>query len=281
VATWCTAAWPDGAAKAFPANLVSPGRLAQVLGFGATITFGLVFAAWSRSNPPSRWPVALIAGTAAFFLTAMGGSAFRELNLPTYRTPHIAAVSIIVAVVIVVAMLAARRNWALIPLVIAAIPVVAVANPIQRGFADFQHGAAASIVQREGARMDSNEIWANDDLYFDALLMANGQRSLSGQQWVGPERDAWEVLDPEGDDVEDWNRGTAYVSFDWIDDDGDVDIQVPSPDMITVAIDPCSAEMRTFRVARIVSVRALENSCLDLVEQFEFGGQDRWIYKTG
>jgi len=280
LASWCAIDWPERADRLFPISLVSPERLVQVIGISATLTFGLMMAAWIRAPLCRRRTVAVTAALLAFFVTAAGGSAFRDEFLPSYRTAWIALVSLLASVAIGVSLGAASRRWALIPLAAMAIPVVGLVNPVQVGFADLRSGKAAAEVKLASKTLHPGMRWATDDLHADALLMANAAPAVSGQQWVGPETKTWRILDPKSVYREEWNRGAAYVVFAWADPGTATRVDLPSPDLIRVTADPCNPAVGRLHVGLILSTHPLEGRCLVRTGRFSFGGQARWMYRV-
>jgi hypothetical protein len=280
LATWCTVAWPDGASKLFPFSFIPAPRMGQVLGVAAIITFGLLLERWAATEASSRIPVAVAGATFTGFITAMAGSVLRTSFLPTYRTTSIALVTIIAAVVVFIPLMWPRRWWMLVPMVLAIGPVVVVVNPIQRGFGDLRGSEAASTIRSLGAELDPGDAWAADDYYMDSLLMANSQLALSGQQWVGPNRDSWEVLDPSGEHEELWNRGASFIRFDWIDDGSGPEIAVPQADVIDIVVDPCHASVQALGLRLVSSDQPLRAPCLIERAELDFGNARRIIYEV-
>jgi hypothetical protein len=278
LSTWITAEWPSGGSRLFPMSLVVPARLAQVIGIVATIAFGLVLAAAARDGNRPRRATALSSAVAVGFVTLIGGSSLRESVLLTYRTPWIAVVTVLTSVAIYVAVRHAGRRWSLAPLVLLAVPVVAVVNPVQHGFGDLVDGAAARQV-RELARGTSEGAWASDDYFFDAVLMATAQQTLSGQQWVGPRESAWAVLDPDELAIETWNRGASFVTFQWAPQGAELVIDLPGADVVRVNADPCDPRLVEVGLKVVSSVSPLEHGCLRSLDTIQFGGRPHYVYE--
>jgi hypothetical protein len=87
-------------------------------------------------------------------------------------------------------------------------------NPINFGIGEM-NGESVKVVQRISEV--NYGYWASDSIYTDALLMASGTASLSNQQMTGPNRRAWEILDPSRQFLMNWNRGASYITFTWSD----------------------------------------------------------------
>ncbi len=277
---WCTFDWPLKAARLFPVNLVSPGRLVQVLGISATITFGLVLDAWRRAPATRSRRTIIVVAALSFILTAAGGSQVRQVFIPSLTPTRILLASLVTAVAIAVAVAKPSRSWSLVPLAALACAIGVGVNPLQVGFGDLRDGAAAGEIRAVTADLRAGERWASDDLYVDALLMSNAAPSLSGQQWMGPDERAWAILDPRGQYRELWNRGAAYVHFGWLPAGTPLRVELPSADVIWVQADPCDARLRRLGLARVVTPGRLDGSCLTLERSIMLGGQPRAIYRV-
>jgi hypothetical protein len=132
-------------------------------------------------------------------------------------------------------------------------------------------------VTETGRSLGNGERWASDDFTFDALLMAAGQPSLTGQQWVGPREPAWTVLDPRGRSRFFWNRGASYIRFEWTP--GKLTrIDTTGPDGIRVRIDPCAPELKRLGLKLVVSIEPLHAPCLVPEGRIAWGGSNRWVY---
>jgi hypothetical protein len=279
LASWCLFAWPAPASHLFPMSLVSPGRLAQVIGLAATLTFGVFLAAWRTTGAAQRFGSAVLVGVMTFFLTAVGGSAFRSAHLPSYRAVYVIGISLITAVALAVVVLTIRRWWALAPVAVLAVCVTATVSPWQIGFADLRNGhAARSIDALASSSTVGPHRWASDDIFTDALFMANAVPSVSGEQWAGPHRRAWEVLDPDDSEEETWNRGASYINFAWGRPGSAPVVTLQATDVIVVTVDPCGTALDRLGVDFLVSRTPLSGSCLDERRSFDFGGSHRYVY---
>lgn len=279
LATWCTITWPAGAERLFPLSLISPQRMGQFIGIPAAIAFGLMLTAWIRSSASTRIPTSIVAASATFFVTAYAGSAFRGIYAPTYRTTSIALVAIIAALCILCAVALPRRTWALVPMTLAAAATMVVVNPLQQGFGDLRDSEPAREIRALGDGLKDGETWASDDYYMDAYLMANSQRSLSGQQWVGPSESAWRKLDPDGTYEDVWNRGASFIRFVWNVPGSPTEIKLVQADLMDVVVDPCSADLQSLGLRLISSGRPLTDDCVSEVGSISFGGTQRYLYE--
>jgi hypothetical protein len=279
VLSWTAIEWPQVAEALIPLSLIPVSRAAQVQGLAAVITFAFVYSAWLVA--PTRSPRVAAASLAipAFFLTAAAGSALQSYQLPALATRWLWASAVLTAVVIAYAAHARSRIPALAPAVGAAFCVVFAVNPVQIGSGDLTGGAAAAEVRRLASEGGAESYGASDDLGLDAVLMANGVRSLSGQQMMGPNAAAWHVLDPGDAFVDVWNRGASYIRFEWVPGGATTISNKASLDIIDVTIDPCSPALKTLGLTWVLSSQPIAAACLEPGESFDFGGSARQAYR--
>jgi len=279
MATWLIVDWPGFISWLFPMTLVPPERMAQVVGLSATIAFAFVLTAWCSAPRLGRMPVAAVSAVLAGIATILGGL---ELRDPLPELP--AWVVVVVGVLVGLAILAvvwhpgSPRALAVMPLL--ALVVVFAANPLQRGLGDLRGSAAAEAVSAASGRLVDGEYLAADSLEVDALLMSNGVPALSGQQWLGPEEEAWRVLDPSGRSRFAWNRGASYVVFDWAPGE-ETTIRAVAEDIVQVRTDPCGDAVRALGLRVAASSRPLDASCLEEVGRFRWGGTEQRLYAVG
>ena len=195
-------------------TLVPPERMAQVVGLSATIAFAFVLSAWCAAPRLRRMPVAAVSAVLAGVATILGGLELRDA-LPELPAWVVVIVGVLVALAILAVVWHPASPRALAVLPVLALVVVFAANPLQRGLGDLRGSTAAETVGAASDRLGDGEYLAADSLEVDALLMSNGVPALSGQQWLGPDEEAWRVLDPSGRSRSAWNRGASYVVFDW------------------------------------------------------------------
>jgi hypothetical protein len=279
-ATWVLVDWPRSvAARAFPLTLVQPERMTQVLGIGVTIAFALLLSIWATGSKPHRMPVAVTAGAGTALFTALGGFDLSDGALPTLPGAAVVVVSVLVGLAVLVALLRPTSTLALAALPSFAFLVVATANPVQHGFGDLRGSEAASAVRTATEQLAEGEYWAADDPALDALLMSNGAPALSGQQWVGPQEDAWRVLDPAERSRGAWNRGATFIAFSWAPG-AKVSIRASQRDVVLVTADPCDPALRRLGLRLVVSTRPLRADCLVRRLDFHWGIADRLVYSV-
>ena len=276
--TWVTVDWPASIGlKLMPLTLVPPDRLAQVLGLVATIVFALVLSAWADAPRRDRRMVVAVAFGLTALATALGGRTLREEALPRLSWAAIFVVAVLLALAVAVAIWRPERPLALAALPLVALLAVVAANPLQQGLGDLRGSRAAAAVVETGRSLGVGKRWATDDFTFDALLMATGQPSLTGQQWIGPREPAWALLDPLGRGRSSWNRGASYVRFEWTPGKP-TRIDLLGEDAIRVRIDPCAPELERLGLALVVSIEALDAPCLVPKGRIMWRGADHRVY---
>ncbi len=273
---WLVVDWPGFLSWLFPMTLVPPERMAQVVGLSATIAFAFVLTAWCAAPRTSRVPVAAVSAVLAGIATLLGGLALRD-PLPELPAWVAVLVGLLVALTILAVVWhpASPRALALAPLL--AIVVVFAANPLQRGLGDLRGSSAARTVGAASDRLEDGEYLASDSLEVDALLMSNGVPALSGQQWLGPDEDAWRVLDPTGRGRNAWNRGASYVVFDWAPGEATT-IRAVAEDIVQVRADPCGSALRRLGLRVAVSSHPLDAPCLEEAGAFRWGATEQRLY---
>lgn len=120
--------------------------------------------------------------------------------------------------------------------------------------------------------------WATTGFFQDALMISTGVPQLSGQQPLGPNRSAWRVLDPDEKSIDAWNRGQAYVNFQWDARPG-ITIWNPSPDVIQVVVDPCRPELDELDLGWVVTGDEIFFYCLEKAASVTWMGAPLNIYR--
>ncbi len=276
---WVSVDLPAAIGERIPVIDLSPAsRIAQIVGIPATLLFGLTLGRLADEPPAVRRRAAIASAVGCTIVLAMAGSTMREMYIPALSVTRVLVLTLAFALAVGLAVHEAPRAWAALPLVGLALATTAYVNPIQRGFADLTNGEAARTITARHAT-DPDGRWASDAMTVDAVLLANAVPSLSGQQWVGPVRDAWLRLDPTAAAEEQWNRGSSYILVSWSTDDGPPVITNPSPDVISVALSPCDPVLDTFDVRWVIASGELPASCLVPSGSFSLGAEPRFVYQ--
>ena len=276
---WVLIDVPTTVGEAIPLlNRIPPERMAQILGIPVAILFAIIVDRYGRFPPaePPRLVAVVTAGVLTLLVSGLAGSLLKAAFIPDLRLRHVWAVSIVSAALI--AWLVARPTGVpLAALPVVALGVVLLVNPVMGGFGVLKDSRAADVMVRESTRTGTAR-WASDNPATDAVLMANGISSLSGQQWTGPHEAAWEILDPGRTAVDAWNRGTAIIIVTSAPGQARASISSPQADVIRVVIDPCDVALDAFQISHMVTTTPTESQCLRYLDAFELNGATRYVY---
>lgn len=156
----------------------------------------------------------------------------------------------------------AHLHWRLIGLwglVLIAATISLPVNPVKIGVDNYYNNSFGKYV----ASTTQTSIWVTDDIFMDAILLANARSSLSSQQTFGPNLKAWRVLDSNFTQKDSWNRGQSYVSFKWNSILAEPKISNPAGDVIQVEMAPCDSRLSTLGVNFIATYDPnLRGDCL-------------------
>lgn len=268
---WFMVPWPLASQHLPVLNRVMPVRAAQAVGLSACV---LLAVALSRSGP-IRWPVAAGVGVASTAVTMWSAVSLKRNFAPELSL--LIPMLIAVAVGLLMAWLLLRpRSWLPVATTLAlALPVVITVNPVQVGLGDLRDSELARYLQ--GSEGQEGGYWATDSLDMIAVLSSNGMPQLSGMQFTGPDRQAWETLDLDHQYEEIWNRGASYIRFEFISS-GELTISLIPPDLITVAATPCELAGTDLPVRHILSPAELSSPCAVKVETLTWADQPMHIY---
>jgi hypothetical protein len=271
---WATLALGTLAASVPLVNMVPQPRAADVVGMLGVILLCLVLPLLPDLG--SR-RVAVVSAVASGAATAYAGSLLRTQNIPSLSLTTIYVASAVVAVAVFAITWRPRRPYGYVVAVAGAALLVWNVNPLLFGLADLRGTSAAEQLLDEAPDVrDSGGVWVSDAFPVDSLLSATGVPSLSGRQMAGPETEAWEQLAP-GVDPSLWNRGGAFVWFQWVEEDG-LTLENPSPDAIIVRTSPCTVAERVPALDTVVASRVLDLPCLEEERRFEWSGEERIVY---
>lgn len=261
LASWVLIDWPTGIGQSVPLlNRVPPPRVAQIIGLPSAIFFALTFTAFVQSQRGRQWLATGITFVVVSVATIFGGYSLRS-DIGQPGVVGIYATALVAGLVLAFAVHYRNYVWAFVPAVVAVCAVVAVVNPLTVGLGYLRDSGNAVQVQRLAESLPPGERWATDSWNnFDSVLMANGQPSISGQQWVGPLPDQWRRLVGAAP-AQTWNRGASTVQFRWESDDSPLTVSNRA-DVILIQASPCDAALRQFGLRLVISSRPLTNSCL-------------------
>ena len=271
---WSTLALGTLAASIPLLNMVPQQRAADVVGMLGVIMLCLVLPLLPDLG---HRRVAAASAVASGAVTAYAGSLLRTQNIPSLTLTTIYVASIVVAAIVFTITWRPRRAYGYALGVVGAALLVWNANPVLVGLGDLRGSTTADELLDEAPEArESGEVWASDAFAVDSLLAATGVPSLSGRQMAGPEVDEWEALAPDLDEAL-WNRGGAFLWFQWQDEEG-LAIENPTPDSIVIRASPCTVAERLPELGTVVSSRELALPCLTEERRFDWGGQSRIVY---
>ncbi len=183
LSSWCLVRWPSVLAKVTLLTFVQPNRMAPFVGFFGVVMLALLFGRAERRArlraELDREAVVLIAiGT--MLVVAWGATDTRNVYLPSTADLRIVVLTLAVGVVI---MAMATKWWKLMLGVVTAACVTSgiIVNPLMQGLGALSDAPAARTVRRLDRQLaaPSHGNWASDQLATNALLNAEGVRSLS------------------------------------------------------------------------------------------------------
>jgi hypothetical protein len=274
---WVSIEIPTAIGERLPViSLIPPTRAAEVVGIGITAWFGVTIALLRRETYATRVRLAAVSSAAVGVLTANAGSVLRLQHIPDLGERQVLLNAALIAGCVGIAIACAHRAWALAPLTAMVLVIAIGVNPIMVGLGDLRSSAAARQIRDLHAREPG--LWVTDSQYTDGLLAANAIPALSGEQFGGPNDNAWRRLDPTGAAEEQWNRGVAFLVFAFDPGATAPQIVAPTPDLISVVVNPCDVALRSFDVRVIVSSNRIDAPCLERQGTFAWAGSEHVVY---
>ena len=134
------------------------------------------------------------------------------------------------------------------------------ANPLINGLSQTRDSAVASMARSIAAEPGDVGAWVGETYVIASLLTTAGVQNLSGVN-LYPNVPAWELIDPDHEFENAWNRyAQAVWSFD-------VSLKAPvvrlvQADMIEVLVNPCDPVLDKFNVRHLVTPRQMQGPCL-------------------
>ena len=258
-------------------NRVPGFRASLGAGFIAIIVFCLVLSQWQETRDRRS---AVVGGALAAFLSAWAGSSLQLQYLPAL-TGTMIWVAAAVTGGVVFALLRWPTRWQ--PLAATAVVGFLIsfsANPLIIGLGDLRASETAQLflLKGEQARTEGT-LWASDSLFVDSLFIATGTPSLTSRQQVGPDREVWAVIDPQGEYEEMWNRGGTFVSIAW-STDSELTFSQPSADVVKITGSPCALAERVPELTSVTSLSPLVGECLTPAGEFRWSGETHHIYNV-
>lgn len=271
---WSTLALGTLAAAIPLLSMVPQARAADVVGMLGVVLVCLVLPVLPDLGGRR---VAVVSALATGATTAYAGSLLRLASIPTLTLTEIYVSSVVVALAVLAITLRPRRPHGYVVAVLGAVLLVWNVNPLLVGLGDLRGSTPADALIGEADEVrESGSVWASDAYAVDSLLTAAGVPSLSGRQMAGPDREVWSDLAP-GADESLWNRGGAFVWFQWQQEPG-LEVSNPSADVILVQASPCTVADRLPELRTIVASRELDAPCLEQIRRFDWGDASRIVY---
>jgi hypothetical protein len=273
---WCTISFGRVGALLPVLNRVPPTRAAQTVGFLAVLVLCLVL---SRRGAAGGWRTPVMAAVASAAVTAYGVSTL-QAYAPGIGAPIILGFTAVVFLGVLFVTRRPDRWWPTVGIAVAAAIGVAAANPVQFGVGDLRDSATAKAMLTAGKEArDQGAYWATDGTDTDALLIATGVPTLSGEQITGPDTAGWSRIDPSHRYEDAWNRGGSSIEMTWLAKGSPV-VATGAPDQILVQVDPCDLARRGFHLTHVVSRTSLHNGCLTRTSTVRWSGTTRYVYEV-
>lgn len=274
---WSTTDFGQFSSIMFGINRVSAQRVYGSLSVVVTLILFLILLPKHNSSVGSKFAIAIVSS----LVTLLAGVRFASFAETTNSTLLILAMSVIISVIILmlVSNLTSMRVFALRLAACLTLFSSLLINPVNFGI-DTVRGDEARLVTKFHAEQ-FNELrpyWVSDSIWTDALLLANGIKSLSSQQIVGPKLSGWQLIDPKNEFRSNWNRGASYVRFTFNSTDV-FSIENPNPDIIRVDIDPCSENFKFLKADVVIASPNLDSKCLEKAEEFRYFTEVKAIYR--
>jgi hypothetical protein len=278
--SWIFPVWPHKLLSHNPLTLIPPDRMAQILSMiSILLFFTLLSFIQERCEPQSNVLKIAYFGTLTpvIILVAMGDQKFQSFFVQGVITNKEILISLVLLIFSLIGFVATRKYIFEISVgILVSLSFFPLLNPVQMGTGGVTHSKLAlALNELDHNRLDT---WASDSIFLDAILMANTQETLSGQQYTGPNMDSWHVLDSAENYKNAWNRGSSYVTFEWTNG-SKVEMSNPNPDIIKISIDPCSKSLSELSVDYILTAKDLSNSCLTKIGTYEWENSPTNIYK--
>ncbi len=288
---WAVVSWGSIGPHVPALNRVLPVRVAQTVGYPATLLVCLVLSRLPRGNVRTATVCAAVCG----LVTAYAGSTLIGAPAAYAGTAVPAVVAIPTRGIWISSLVTAGLIWVVtryperwLPVVLVAVVTSAVGarvNPVVFGLGDVRNSQAATLAQGFADRAEADGgLWAADTLFGSALLVANGVPSVSGYQVTGPDEDKWRILDPTGRYKDAWNRGVSYVYFIFAPQKGVDTRRAPfignasTVNQIVVYADPCWLAASKLSVAHLLAETPVTSPCAKPVSTFEWNGATQHVY---
>lgn len=253
---------------------VLPVRAAQTVGFPATLL--LVLLVSRLTGDSSRLAVAAAVTTGV--VTAYGASDARRA-LPDLATWQVWAAVLGVSAVAYAVTRWPSRSWPVVGTAVVCLAAGIDANPVVRGVGDLRTSPAADAARALTQRAEADgTLIATNSMAANALLIANGAPTLTGNQVTGPIVSEWEKVDPDHEYENVWNRGASYL---YVAFDGERDapwVEEAAPDVIVIHAHPCWLAESDLDVGYVVATLEIPGRCVRPLRTFTWNGGTQYVY---
>ncbi|TGN66427.1 hypothetical protein EXE59_22565 [Nocardioides eburneiflavus] len=255
-------------------SAVLPVRAAQTVGFPATLL--LVLLVSRLTGDSSRLAVAAAVTTGV--VTAYGASDARRA-LPDLATWQVWAAVLAVSAVAYAVTRWPSRSWPVVGTLVVCLAAGIDANPVVRGVGDLRSSPAADAARALTRRAEADgTLIATNSMAANALLIANGAPTLTGNQVTGPIVSEWEKVDPDHEYENVWNRGASYL---YVAFDGERDapwVEEAAPDVIVIHAHPCWLAESDLDVGYVVATLEIPGPCVRPLRTFTWNGGPQYVY---
>jgi hypothetical protein len=250
-------------------NLIPPSRAFQFSGI-----FSILFLTIYISRYKIAKSLKVTISIFALGTTILAGLSLKSTFLPTMSYWIILFLSLLFALLSYNFMLiqenARSRHFILL---ISALIGLSV-NPVMVGLSDLDGKEAKIIREITMSNNSDKNYWITNQNDTDTLLLYNGIPNVSGQQFAGPNKELWKIIDPESSA---WNIGIASIFFKFEEIDKPKVIRLQN-DIVQVTIDPCQLEQFDLDVTYLISDDKINQSCATEIDKFIWWGNTRYIY---
>jgi hypothetical protein len=133
-------------------------------------------------------------------------------------------------------------------------------NPLVDGMSQTRESSIVTTAKSIDSEQDGAGAWVGETYVIASLLTTAGVQNLSGVN-LYPNVPAWELIDPDREYENAWNRYSQAVwAFD-VSSKAPV-VRLVQTDMVEVIINPCDPVLDKFNVRHLVTPRRMQGSCL-------------------
>ena len=133
-------------------------------------------------------------------------------------------------------------------------------NPLVDGMSQTRESSIVTTAKSVASEQNGAGAWVGETYVIASLLTTAGVQNLSGVN-LYPNVPAWELIDPDREYENAWNRYSQAVwAFD-VSSKAPV-VRLVQTDMVEVIINPCDPVLDKFNVRHLVTPRRMQGSCL-------------------